>query len=247
MKITGNTVLITGATSGIGLGLARRLKDEGNEVVIAGRRKDAIDEVSARFGFDGVVIDVSDAESIKNGVRTVIERHPELNVVVNNAGIMLPENVLEPGWLPVAEESVATNLLGPIRIVAEVLPHLLGRAEAWIVNVSSGLAFVPLPLTPTYSATKSGIHAFSEAVRVQLAGTSVGIVEIAPPPVRTKLMNQEEREEAMPLEGFLDEVMSILRADPDGHEVLVDAVKPFRNAQAEGTYDTFLEALSQRR
>lgn len=247
MRITGNTVLITGATSGIGLGLARQLEKEGNEIIIAGRRKEAIDEIHQRFGFDGILIDVSDAGSIEDGIRSVIEQHPELNVIVNNAGIMLPEDVLQPGWLPVAEETVASNLLGPIRIVSEALPHLLTRDQAWIVNVTSGLAFVPLPITPTYDATKSGLHAFSEALRIQLADTDVGVVEIAPPPVRTKLMNQEDREEALPLEDYLDEVMEILRSGPDVQEVLVEAVKPFRDAQADGTYASFLEVLSRRR
>jgi uncharacterized oxidoreductase len=245
MKTTGNTILITGATTGIGLGLARRFHEAGNTVIVAGRRKNLLDEIAARHpGIEALVLDVTDPMSIAAAAETVAGAYPELNVLVNNAGIQLPERVLDAGSLQVAEDTIATNLLGPIRMVNAFLPQLTAKDHAAIVNVSSGLAFVPLPITPTYNATKAAIHSFSESLRVQLADTSVQVIELVPPPVRTTLMGQEDNEHAMPLEDFLAEAMTLLRTQPDAKEILVERVKFLRNAQADGTYDDVLAMLS---
>lgn len=245
MKTTGNTILITGGTSGIGLGLGLRLFEDGNEVIVAGRRKELIDRIAADHpGIKTLVLDVTDPASIARARETVTRDYPEVNVLVNNAGIQLPENLLETGSLRVAEDTVSTNLLGPIRMVNAFLPHLAAKNDAAIINVSSGLAFVPLPITPTYNATKAAVHSFTESLRIQLAGTSVQVIELVPPAVRTTLMGQQDSEHAMPLEDFLSEAVTLLRTRPQAKEILVDSVKFLRNAPVDGTYEDVLAMLS---
>jgi len=245
MNPTGNTVLVTGATSGIGLGLALRLHAAGNAVVVAGRRTERLAQIVAENpGIESVVLDVTDPASITAVAREVTVRFPQLNVLVNNAGIMEPEDLRTGTDLDTAERTVTTNLLGPLRLLAAFVPHLLRQESATIVNVTSGLAFVPLPATPTYSATKAAMHSFTDSLRVQLAGTGVQVVELAPPAVQTALVGQDDDPNAMPLEEFLDEAHGILRDTPDVQQVLVQRVHPLRFAEANGTYDQVLEVLS---
>ena len=245
MNISGNTIFIPGATSGIGLGLAKRFAAAGNQVVIAGRRQHLIDRIVAESdNIDGFVLDVTDPESIEAAVDTINTRFPDTNVIALVAGIQLPEDLHSSDFLQTAEATVATNLLGPIRLVAAFSEFLAAKEKAAILTVSSGLAFVPLPLTPTYNATKAGIHSFSQSLRVQLSDTNVQVIEIVPPPVRTTLMGQENAEEAMPLGDFLDEVMELLQSEPDAKEILVERVKFLRFAEAEGRYDEVLDMLA---
>jgi uncharacterized oxidoreductase len=243
MKTVGRTILVVGGTSGIGLGLALRLRDAGNTVIVGGRRVDLLASIVAEHEIEAVPFDVSDPVSIAAGRDAVLDRHPNLDVVVTMAGIMLPENLLDPGFLATAESTIETNLLGTIRTIAAFLPHLIQRKEATIMTVSSGLAFVPLPMTPTYNATKAAIHSFSESLRVQLRETSVGVVEIVPPGVRTSLLGQDEAGTGMPLDEFLDEVMELL-AVPDVTEILVSDVQYLRFAEANGVYPEALGMLS---
>jgi short-subunit dehydrogenase involved in D-alanine esterification of teichoic acids len=167
-----------------------------------------------------------------------------LNVVINNAGIMLRENVLEADSLKAAEESVATNLLGTIRMTYAFLPQLVRKNDSIIINVSSALAFVPFPIAMTYSATKAAVHSFTEGLRVQLADTSVRVIELAPPGVRTALFGQESDEQAMPLEDFLDETLALLHSEPTPKELIVERAKFLRTAEATGNYDNVLGMLS---
>jgi uncharacterized oxidoreductase len=247
MKMTGNTILITGGTSGIGLGLAVRLHEAGNKVIVAGRRKELLDEITAGHpGIDALVLDVADPDSIAQARETVAASHPGLNILVNNAGIMLPENLLDPAGLSIAEDHVATNLLGPIRMTYAFLPLLMGKDDAVVVNVTSALAFVPLPITPTYNATKAALHSFSESLRIQLAGADAGVqvIEVVPPPVRTTLMGQQDNEQSMPLDDFLTEALGILREKPDAKELVVERARFLREAVATGSYDDVLAMLS---
>ena len=247
MQTTGNTLFIPGATSGIGLGLALRFQALGNTVVIGGRRTELLDEiVAAHPGLDAVQIDTTDPASIDAAFRTVTERHPDLNVLIAMAGIMQPEDLTDPSFLATAERTVTTNLLGPIRLLAAFLPFLESARNPAVMTVSSGLAFVPLPATPTYSATKAAIHSFSESLRVQLADTAVEVVELVPPAVQTSLMNQDELGMGMPLEEFLDETMALLAAEPSAPEVQVENVKFLRYVVARGTYDETLALLASR-
>ncbi|MFC7263014.1 SDR family oxidoreductase [Streptomyces lutosisoli] len=247
MKMTGNTILISGGTSGIGLGLALRLHEAGNKVIVAGRRKELLDEITAEHpGIEALVLDVADPASIARAAETVAASHPELNVLVNNAGIMLRENLLDPASLPVAEDHVTVNLLGTIRMTYAFLPLLVGKDDAVVMNVTSALAFVPLPITPTYNATKAALHSFSESLRVQLAGAGAGVqvIEVAPPGVRTTLLGQQDDENAMPLDDFLTETLTLLREKPDAKELVVERARFVRDAEANGTYDNVLAMLS---
>lgn len=245
MKTSDNTILITGSTSGIGLGLALRLQQAGNKVIISGRKKALLDQITADHpGLDAIEIDVADADSIVRASRVAAERYPELNVVINNAGVMPSERVLEADSLKTAEEAVAINLLGTIRMTYAFLPQLVNNNDSVIINVSSALAFVPFPSAMTYSATKAAVHSFTESLRVQLAATSVRVVELAPPGVRTKLYGQGNDEHAMPLDEFLDEALTLLHAQETPKEIVVERAQFLRRAEANGTYDSALEMLS---
>lgn len=245
MKTTGNTILITGSTSGIGLGLALRFHQAGNKVIIAGRRKELLEQIRATHpGIEAIELDIADANSITQASELVAERYPDLNVVINNAGIMLSENVLQSDSLKAAEETVAVNLLGTIRMTYAFLPQLAQKNDSTLINVSSSLAFVPFPIAMSYSATKAAVHAFTETLRIQLAETSVRVLELVPPGVRTTLFGQENDEQAMPLENFLDETFALLQQEPTPKEIVVERAQFLRTAQANGNYDSALEMLS---
>lgn len=241
MKTTDNTILVTGGGSGIGRALAEEFHRAGNRVIISGRRKNILDEVTAASpGMASMVMDATDAEGIRAFADTLVKNHPTLNAVIHNAGIMRPENLSgAPDYLETAEETIATNLLAPIRLTAALLPHFLKQPAATVLTVSSGLAFVPMVLTPTYSATKSAIHAYSIALREQLKATSVEVIEIVPPYVQTTLMGEGQAtdERAMPLDAFIAEVMDILTNRPDEKEVVVERCKPLRFATQNGSFD----------
>jgi len=245
MKITGNTILITGGGSGIGRALAHRLHDRGNRVIVAGRRREALDEACAgRENMHAVVLDITSVDDIAAVASRVIADFPELNVLVNNAGIMRAEDPTASRDLADAEATIVTNLLGPIRMTDALIDHLSRQGSGVIVNVTSGLAFVPLPKTPTYSATKAALHSYTVALRARLSGR-VEVIEIAPPGVQTDLTpGQATRDGYMPLEDFADEVMTLLDTDATPSEVLVERVKGLRHAEANGTFDQALATLA---
>jgi uncharacterized oxidoreductase len=237
MNITGNTILITGGGSGIGRALAEAFHKAGNQVIISGRREALLHEVtSANPGMEALLLDIQDKDDVAAFARQAIESFPELNVVIHNAGIMRSEAVAAGDFLDTAEETIATNLLGPIRLTAALLPHLQTRPHAAIVTVSSGLAFVPLATTPAYSASKSAIHAWSMALREQLKKTSVEVIEIAPPYVQTELLGPQQAVDpmAMPLPEFTAEVMALLESKPESGEIIVERCKPLRFAGENG-------------
>ena len=247
MNISGNTIFIPGSTSGIGLALAVALKDSGNTVIVGGRRADVLDQIAAEHpGLDTVRIDTADPVSIEAAAKEVLARHPDLNVLVTMAGIMRREDWREPGsCLASAEEVITTNVLGPIRLIAAFIEQLRAQPDATIMTVSSGLAFTPLAITPSYNASKAAMHMLSESIRLQLAETSVKVVELEPPAVRTALLpGQEDSEGAMPLDEFIAEVMGLLEAEPDAKEIQVERVKFLRYGEARGDYDQVVAALN---
>ena len=247
MNISGNTIFIPGSTSGIGLAFALALQASGNTVIVGGRRADLLDEIAAEHpGIDTVLIDTTDADSIQSAARQVLDRHPDLNVLVPMAGIMRAEDWHKPAaFLASAEAVLTTNVLGPVRLIAAFIEHLQSRPDATIITVSSGLAFTPLGVTPSYNASKAAIHMLSESMRLQLADTTVKVVELVPPSVRTALMpGQEDNEVAMPLDEFVAEVMGLLKAQPDVKEIQVERVKFLRYGEARGDYDQVVAALN---
>jgi uncharacterized oxidoreductase len=230
MKLTGNTIFITGAGSGIGRGFAEALYKSDNQVIISGRRKAALsDMVTAHPGMKSVELDITNPTSIGAAAEKVIAEFPTLNVLINNAGIMLADHV--EGVIDDAQVSsiVTTNLLGPIRMTSALIEHLKKQREAWVINVTSGLAFIPLANTATYSATKAALHSYTLSQRYLLRDTNVRVLEIAPPYVQTELMGQEQANDprAMPLNEFIEETMQVLGTDAD--EVLTERVSFLRN------------------
>lgn len=246
MDISNDTIFIPGATSGIGLALATRLHDAGNTVIVGGRRQHLLDEIAAAHpGIDTVAIDTADPESIRTAAAEVIGRHPDLNVLVTMAGIMRQEDWHSAdGFLADAEEVITTNVLGPIRLVAAFVEQLRSQPASTIITVSSGLAFVPLAATASYTASKGAIHMLSESIRIQLADTSVSVKELVPPEVVTDLMPGESGPYALPLDAFADEVMTLLRDEPDASEILVEGVKFLRNAPRDGSYEQVVAMLN---
>ena len=237
MRITDNTVFIPGATSGIGLALARRLRDRSNTVVVGGRRADRFDDLRAE-GFDTVRIDTADPDSIRIASAEVVEAHPDLNVLIAMAGIMESEDWhAADTFLATAERAIETNLLGPIRLIAALTDQLQSQDRSTIVTVSSGLASVPLAATATYCATKAAIHSLSQSIRTQLSDTSVQVVELVPPAVATTLMGNDRNPRAMDLDDFADQALELLAGEPDAHEILVERVEFQRFAERRGDYD----------
>ena len=245
MDTTKDTVLITGGGTGIGRAFAEALHAKGAKVIIAGRRAEVLQDVcAANPGMAFETVDVADAGSITAFAAKIIAAHPDLNAVISNAGIMKAEALSDGTFdLGVVDDTVAINLLGTIRLAAAVLPHLLTKPSASFVTVSSGLAFVPLAATPTYSATKAAIHSWTQALRTQLAGTSVKVVEWAPPAVATDLMPGHAADpRSMPLHEFTAESLGLFEAGVN--EVQVQRVKFLSEAERRGDYESVYGMLN---
>ena len=196
MKLEQRTVLITGGTSGIGLELARQLMARGNTVIVTGRDQDRlVATAEALPGVHTFESDVSDPRAIEALYAAVLSRFTALDTLINNAGIMRNLKLNETRGLEDVTREIDINLSGPVRMVQQFLPQLRTRPGALIVNVSSGLAFIPFPAAPVYCAAKAAIHSFTQSLRIQLQGTGVTVVELAPPGVETPLFRGEFGEE----------------------------------------------------
>jgi uncharacterized oxidoreductase len=249
MHISGNTIFIPGSTSGIGRALAAQFQAVGNTVIAGGRRREELERIAAEHpGLDTAQIDTTNPASISSAAKHVLDRHPDLNVLLAMAGIMRIEDWRQPeSFLASAESVITTNVLGPVRLIAAFIEHLRAQPDATIVTVSSGVAFAPLAATPSYNASKAAIHMLSESIRLQLADTRVKVTELVPPVVRTALLpGQETLQAAMPLDEFVAEVMALLKAEPDAEEILVERVKFQRYAEVRGDYDHVIQVLNAR-
>lgn len=192
MNLAGNTVLITGGGSGIGLALAEGFAARGSRVLVCGRTEEKLRDAQQRVpGLAYLVADVAVNADRRRLLDWVKAEHPDTNVLVNNAGIQCRVQLTD-GAEAIDSGEIATNLEAPVHLTALFLPHLLGQAEQGrspaIINVTSGLAYVALAATPIYSATKVGLQAFTRSLRYQLRGTGIAVVDLAPPAVTTALL-----------------------------------------------------------
>jgi len=228
MKLTGNTIFVTGGGSGIGRGLAQTLHRLGNQVIISGRRQGHLAETTkANPGMKSVELNVEDPASIDAVTKTLIKDYPKLNVLINNAGVMRIDNAAGAVDEAMLVSTITTNLMGPIRMTGALIEHLKKQDHAVVMNVSSVLGFVPLAMAAVYSSTKAAIHSYTLSLRYKLKGSSVKVLEIAPPWVQTDLLNSNKEPRAMPLADFIAETIKVIGTDAE--EVLVERAKPLRN------------------
>ncbi|MEU8356741.1 SDR family NAD(P)-dependent oxidoreductase [Nonomuraea sp. NPDC048882] len=242
MDISSRTVFMIGGTSGIGLELSRRFLKAGSAVVVGGRRGDVLARLAGE-GFGTAEIDVTDAGSVARARDQVLGTHPGLDTVVTMAGTGMPEELRDPAHFAATETIMDVNFLGTVRVIDAFTPHLVARGAGTIVTVSSGIGFLPFPVMPTYAASKAAVHAYSEALRAQLAGTGVEVAELVPPAVATGMGGASPS--ALALEDFGAEVMDLLAQDPTPDEILVRGVLMHRWAERDGTYDELVAQRSQ--
>ena len=228
MKLTGNTILITGGGSGIGRGLAEALHERKNQVIIAGRRKERLTEVvKANPGMAWIELDIEDPASISAVAEKLTAEYPNLNVLINNAGIMNIDDVSTSVDESLLVSTLTTNLMGPIRMTGALIEHLKRQPHAAVINTTSVLGFVPMAIAAIYSSTKAAMHSYTLSLRYKLKDTPVRVLEIAPPWVQTDLLNSNNEPRAMPLAEFIQETVRVLGTDAD--EVLVERARPLRN------------------
>ena len=249
MRMQGNTILITGGSSGIGRGLAEAFHARGNRVIISGRREDRLKEVCGRnAGMEYVVLDVTDGRAVNAAALLLTRKFPELNCVFNNAGVQMqagidPEKFDEAAVMA----EISTNVIAPLRVTAAFLPHLKTRPEATVVNVSSGLAFVPMTRFALYCATKAAVHSWTMSLRRQLRGTSVKVVEVIPPWVDTELGGENKPKaigdrRPMALNAFIAETMEALATD--GEELAIGDAKARWAATAPGEVKKWFKMMN---
>jgi uncharacterized oxidoreductase len=231
------------------LALGEAFAQRGNDVIVAGRNPAKL-RVAESNGLSTVRVDMSDPASIQALAMTIRTEFPRVNVVIHNAAVCKPVDFTVQGHEQIREETVATNLLGPMRLTDALLPHLLNQERATIMIVSSGLGFVPSARYPTYSATKAALHSYSQSLRFQLKHTAVDVIELVPPYVQTELGGSAQARDphAMPLGDFVAEVLDILGRNPRVEEILVKRVQAHRFAAESGrdNYNAFFQNYNGR-
>jgi uncharacterized oxidoreductase len=247
--MTGNTILVTGGTSGIGRALAEAFHDRGDRVLVAGRRRALLDEITAaRPGLVGIPLDPDDPASLSRLAGELRTRFPELNVLVANAGVSRMEDMAAARWdASTAQSIVDTNIMGVLRVTAAVLPVLTARPDATIMATSSALAFVPRADFPAYCASKAFLHSWLTSLRHQLRKVPIEVLELSPPYVQTALTGAHQAADlrAMPLGAYIAEVMGKLEhGDHPGGEVLLERDAARRWAERDGTYQAIFAAMN---
>ena len=243
MKLTGNTIFITGGGSGIGRALAEALHQRGNKVIISGRRTGHLQAtLKANPGMEAIELDITSPTSIARAASELTKSHPAFNVLINNAGIMQIDDVATDIDDELITSTITTNLMGPIRLTGALIDHLKKQESAYILLVSSVLGFTPMAMTSVYSATKAALHSYAMSLRFKLRATSVRVLEVIPPWVRTELLNSSEEPRAMPLDEFITETMEALATDAS--EILVPRAKFLRD-QAGATEAEFVSSFNE--
>jgi uncharacterized oxidoreductase len=247
MKLEGNVIFITGGGSGIGRALAEALHQLGNKVIISGRRKGHLAKtLEANPGMDSIELDVTSPTSIASVAAELIAKYPTLNVLINNAGIMQIDDASTTVDDDLITSTITTNLMGPIRLTGALIEHLKKQDSASVLLVSSVLGFTPMAMTAVYSATKAALHSYAMSLRFRLRSTSVRVLEVIPPWVRTELLNSSEEPRAMPLDEFISGTMEALATD--ANEIMVPRAKYLRDqagpneAQFVSSFNEQLEA-----
>lgn len=233
---------MVGGTSGIGLELARRFHAAGSEVVVGGRNTEMLTRLE-REGLGVVEIEVTDPDSVTRARDGVLGASPGLDTIVTMSGTGAPEDLRDPAHFAITQNIVEVNLLGTIRVIDAFTPHLLARGAGTIITVSSGIGFLPFPIMPTYAASKAAVHAYSEALRAQLADTGIEVAELVPPAVATRIGSSNPH--ALELGAYGAEVMALLAETPTPHEILVQGVLMHRFAERDGTYDELVAERSK--
>jgi uncharacterized oxidoreductase len=240
MKLTGNTIFITGATSGIGRGLAEAFHRLGNQVIISGRRKELLEEVTvANPGMQAIELDIADPASIKSVADWLKNAHPSLNVLINNAGLMPfddPSGVMDDEQM---QKIIVTNFFGPIRMTSALIDVLKAQPSSTVIHNTSVVSFMPLATNSVYSAGKAALHSFTQTQRFALRKTSVEVIEIAPPWVNTDLIYKSGDPRAMPLDDYVNDTMRQLGTDEQ--EIIVDAIRDLRDNPGTGEYKLIAE------
>src|SRR4028118_310284 len=219
MQTTGNTILITGGTSGIGLAFAEEFLRSGNKVIICGRRQNRFAQIEEKNpGIVTYVSDVADSKDREALANQVISNFPDVNVLINNAGVQLLTDLTKPVNLPRVNSEVETNFIAPIHLSSLFAQHFATKKEAAIINISFGLAFVPLSFMPVYCATKAAIHSLTLSLRHQLKNTSIKVFDIAPPAVDTELGSDRREDKTkshggLPVNDFIGEAMEAIKND----------------------------------
>jgi uncharacterized oxidoreductase len=249
MKMTGNTILITGGTSGIGRALAEQFHLRGNQVLVAGRRQALLDEIiEAHPTMRGIRVDMTDGKALQAFAAGVAAEFPQLNVLINNAGISRMEGITdETADLATSRDIVQTNILATLQLTGALLPVLQKQPGATIVTTTSGLAFVPRYSFPTYCATKAFLHSWVQSLRLQLRKAEIEVLELVPPYVQTELAGPDQARDpdAIPLNDYIAEVMRRLELrDHPGGEILVERVNQLRWAERNGIYDRVFAMLN---
>jgi len=243
MKLEGNTIFITGGGSGIGRALAEALHQRGNKVIISGRRKTHLAKtVEANPGMESIELDIADPTSVHRVANELIMKYPTLNVLINNAGIMQIDNASAEIDDELITSTITTNLIGPVRLTGALIEHLKRQESGTVLFVSSVLGFTPMAMTAVYSSTKAAIHSYAQSLRFKLRHSSVSVLEIIPPWVRTELLNSSEEPRAMPLDEFLQGTMDALATD--AHEIMVPRAK-FLREQAGPNEAAFVTSFNE--
>jgi len=228
MRLKGNTIFITGGASGIGRGFAEAFHKLGNQVIIAGRRRRRLDAVvAANPGMAAIELDITDPASIDGVARRLIREYPDVNVLINNAGVMQADRAAGKIDDTLLLDTINTNLIGSIRMTSALIEHLKTKDGAVVAYTGSVLGFVPLALTAVYSSTKAALHSYALSQRFMLRDSTVRVIEIVPPWVRTELMNSQDAQQAMPINQFISEAIQALGTNAD--EIVIDAAKPMRD------------------